>query len=218
MTVKQGLFIAFEGVDYSGKSTACKSFCEALRTTGARVLQTREVGGTVFAERARELLLSSPEITPLTQALLISAARSDHLQRVILPSINTGTHVVTDRYHISTSVYQREAPGIDAIIRHGDMGMVPTITFVLDIDYPTFVARSSSRKCDNDYMDVQTEEEFELKRGIYKRAYLRDAHRVALIDASGNEYETLERVIEAYHKLSKVVSVYKSIDILHIPV
>ena len=215
---RQGLFIAFEDVDYSGKSTACKSFCKALRTTGANVLETREVGGTPFAERARALLLASPDIAPLTQALLISAARSDHLLKVILPSINIGTHVVTDRYHISTAVYQQESPSIDAIVRHGDMGIVPNITFILDIDYPTFTARSSKRQSGNDYKDVQTEEEFELKRSIYKAAHLRDTHRIALVDARGNVYETLERVIKAYDYLSGVIKVYKNTEILHMPV
>jgi dTMP kinase len=107
-----GRFITFEGIDGAGKSTHIAALADALRAQGREVTLTREPGGTPLAEKLRELLLHDA-MDPLSEALLMFAARRDHLQRVIEPALAKGHVVLCDRFTDATFAYQGFGRGFD---------------------------------------------------------------------------------------------------------
>ncbi|MGV3571128.1 MAG: dTMP kinase [Ramlibacter sp.] len=107
-----GLFISFEGIDGAGKSTHLAALADALRGAGRTVVLTREPGGTPLAEKLRALALNDP-MDPLTEALLMFAARRDHLQQVIEPALARGDAVLCDRFTDATFAYQGAGRGFD---------------------------------------------------------------------------------------------------------
>ena len=110
--VNPGLFITFEGIDGAGKSTHIARLADAFRAQGRTVTLTREPGGTPLAEKLRVLLLSD-EMDPLCEALLMFAARRDHLQQVIEPALASGAVVLCDRFTDATVAYQGFGRGFD---------------------------------------------------------------------------------------------------------
>lgn len=108
----KGKFIVFEGVDGTGKSTLSKYAAEYLNSSmGLKTILTREIGGTPLGEQIREILLSESSADfddKTTSLMLISAARADHIHRVIAPALENGINVVCDRYYFSTCVYQSQ--------------------------------------------------------------------------------------------------------------
>jgi dTMP kinase len=108
-----GRFVTFEGIDGAGKSTHLATAADWWRARGDEVVLTREPGGTALAERLRELLLGVP-MDGLTEALLVFAARRDHLQRVIEPALARGAVVLCDRFTDATFAYQGAGRGMDA--------------------------------------------------------------------------------------------------------
>jgi dTMP kinase len=107
-----GLFITFEGIDGAGKSTHIAGLADAFRAAGRAVTLTREPGGTPLAEKLRDLVLSDP-MDPLCEALLMFAARRDHLQQVIEPALARGDVVLCDRFTDATFAYQGSGRGFD---------------------------------------------------------------------------------------------------------
>ena len=107
-----GLFISFEGIDGAGKSTHIEGLAAAFRAQGRAVTLTREPGGTPLAEKLRTLVLNDP-MDALTEALLIFAARRDHLQQVIEPALARGDVVLCDRFTDATFAYQGGGRGFD---------------------------------------------------------------------------------------------------------
>ena len=108
----QGLFITFEGIDGAGKSTHIEALAAALRAAGRTVVLTREPGGTPLAEKLRALALNEP-MDALTEALLMFAARRDHLLQVIEPALARGDAVLCDRFTDATFAYQGGGRGFD---------------------------------------------------------------------------------------------------------
>ena len=106
-----GRFITFEGIDGAGKSTHIEALAQRLRAAGATVHCTREPGGTELAESVRELLLHAPMDT-LTEALLVFAARRDHLQQLIEPALDRGETVLCDRFTDASFAYQGGGRGL----------------------------------------------------------------------------------------------------------
>ena len=111
----QGLFISFEGIDGAGKSTHIDALAAALRARGRSVVLTREPGGTPLAEKLRALALNDP-MDPLTEALLMFAARRDHLLQVIEPALARGDAVLCDRFTDATFAYQGAGRGFDRAV------------------------------------------------------------------------------------------------------
>lgn len=107
-----GLFISFEGIDGAGKSTHIDALAQAFRTQGRAVTLTREPGGTPLAEKLRALVLNDP-MDAMTEALLVFAARRDHLQQVIEPALARGDVVLCDRFTDATFAYQGGGRGFD---------------------------------------------------------------------------------------------------------
>ncbi|GAA6141056.1 dTMP kinase [Hydrogenophaga sp. 5NK40-0174] len=107
-----GLFISFEGIDGAGKSTHISGLADLFRGQGRVVTLTREPGGTELAEKLREMVLNDP-MDPLSEALLMFAARRDHLQQVIQPALERGEVVLCDRFTDATMAYQGYGRGFD---------------------------------------------------------------------------------------------------------
>ena len=108
----QGIFISFEGIDGAGKSSHIQAVADAFRLQGKTVVQTREPGGTGLAEKLRDMVLHAA-MDPLCEALLVFAARRDHLQQVIEPALARGDVVLCDRFTDATFAYQGGGRGFD---------------------------------------------------------------------------------------------------------
>ena len=133
------MFVTFEGVDGSGKSTQAELLRDALAAEGREVVLAREPGGTELGERARELVLNGPEMTPWAEAALFAAARAELVARVILPALDRGADVISDRYVDSSLAYQGIARGIgiDHVLElnlHVVQGLMPDLTVLLLLD------------------------------------------------------------------------------------
>ena len=111
-SLKTGLFISFEGIDGAGKSTHIAALAEAFRAAGRTVTLSREPGGTPLAEKLRTLVLNDA-MDPLTEALLMFAARRDHITNVIAPALQRGEVVLCDRFTAATFAYQGGGRGFD---------------------------------------------------------------------------------------------------------
>src|SRR5215208_2860913 len=140
----RGLFVTFEGIDRSGKTTQAGLLVDAL---GDEALGVREPGGTPAGERVRELLKDpSVSLSPETEALLFAAARSELVANVILPALDTGKVVVSDRFLDSSLAYQGGARGlgiddVERVNRFATRGLKPDLTFLLDLSPDDAAAR-----------------------------------------------------------------------------
>jgi dTMP kinase len=139
------MFVTFEGLDGSGKSTQAALAAASLAEGGREVVATREPGGTALGERVRELLLDGPEMTPWAEASLFAAARAELAERVIRPALARGAIVISDRYLDSSLAYQGVARGL-GIERVVELNaavadLLPDRTFVLLVDEATAAAR-----------------------------------------------------------------------------
>jgi dTMP kinase len=142
------MFVSFEGVDWSGKSTQAELLAQWLRDEGRTVVSTREPGGTAVAEGVRDLVLHGAEMTPWAEAALYAAARADHAAQVIRPALGRGDDVVCDRYLDSSVAYQGFARGLgEARVRELSLivteGLLPDRTFLVLLDPVEALRRAS---------------------------------------------------------------------------
>jgi dTMP kinase len=133
------VFLTFEGLDGSGKTTQAELLVEALRGDGRDVVLTREPGGTELGEQIRSLLLHSGEVSPWAEAALFAAARAELVEEVIAPALQAGKDVVCDRYIDSSLAYQGMARdlGVDRILElnlQATRGLLPDRTFLVLVD------------------------------------------------------------------------------------
>ena len=147
----RGLFLSFEGIDGSGKSTQARLLAEALRGRGREVVLTREPGGAPGAEDIRRLLVEGDGArwSPETEILLFNAARRDHLERTILPAMAAGKVVICDRFADSTRVYQgavrAQLRGLVDQLHTLMIGLEPQLTLILDTDPELALRRGLAR-------------------------------------------------------------------------
>ncbi len=147
----KGLFITFEGIDGSGKTTQARLLASYLNTMGHKTLLTREPGGSDGAEEIRRLLVEGDpgRWSPETEILLFTAARRDHLERTIDPMLEDGGNVVSDRFADSTRVYQGVARAdlretVDQL-HNLIIGREPDLTFIIDMDPEIALSRGLAR-------------------------------------------------------------------------
>ena len=149
----RGRFITFEGGEGAGKSTQARRLAERLRVVAPEVIVTREPGGSPGAESIRELLVrgDADRWSPVTETLLVYAARRDHVERVIRPALERGAWVVCDRFADSTRAYQGSAGGaarslIEALERDVLEGLSPDLTLVMDLPVELGLTRADRRQ------------------------------------------------------------------------
>ena len=182
-----GRFITFEGIDGAGKSSHIETLATWLRARGHRVVVTREPGGTALAERLRELVLHAPMDT-LTEALLVFAARRDHLVQLIEPELARGTTVLCDRFTDASFAYQGGGRGFDlevlaALERWVQQGRQPDLTLWFDIAASTAAERRAAARAP-DRFESQDETFFQRATVAYAARAAADPSRFARLDAS----------------------------------
>lgn len=195
-----GIFLSFEGIDGSGKSTQSRALAERLRQRGHEVVLTREPGGSPGAEDIRRLLVEGPpdRWSAETEILLFTAARRDHLERTIHPALARGAVVITDRFADSTRVYQGAAradlrPTVDAL--HDLMiATEPDLTLVMDMEPRAALARGLARQSGEDrFEDMGLGFQQALRAGFHALAE-EYPERVRLVDASASPDEIGDRI------------------------
>jgi len=185
-----GLFVTFEGGEGSGKSTQIARLAARLRALGADPLVTREPGGTPLAEGIRTLLLDPKhEPPPISEALLMVAARADLVATVLRPALAAGRPVLCDRYTDSTLAYQGGGRGLDARMLEGwnaaaTGGLVPDLTFLFDLDPQVGLARREAAGLQANRLDRETQEFHRRVRERYLELAAREAERWRVLDAT----------------------------------
>lgn len=187
---RKGLFLTFEGPDGSGKSTAAKYLVDKLKSKDFDVYYTREPGGTLVAEKIRDIILSKKideEISPMTELLLFAAARAQHIEKVIKPKMDQGTIVVSDRFSDSSFAYQGLGRGfIREVLALEDMvhqGFEPDYTLFFDVTLEESIRRISLRPEASNRLD---DEGIIFKSKVYEGYTIRfeqNQHRMYKIDA-----------------------------------
>ena len=196
-----GKFITFEGVDGAGKSTHLAWFADALRQRGLDVVITREPGGTPLGEQLRKILLNQP-MSSGTEALLMFAARLEHIEQVIKPALRAGKWVISDRFSDASFAYQGGGRGLDwdklnQLEQWVHPDLQPDLTLFFDV--PVEVARQ--RLANNVSLDRFEQEQadfFERVRAGYHKRVQQNPHRYVVIDAA----QTLD---EVKHKLEEII-------------
>jgi dTMP kinase len=187
----RGTFITLEGGEGSGKSTQAKRLAEFLRGWGHEVVLTREVGGCPSAEDIRELWLGAGEghWDALTELLLISAARREHLVKVIWPALERGAWVVCDRFVDSTRAYQGAGLGMGVeVIDHFTQNIAPNfepdVTLLLDLPVDVGLARMAARRGPDDRYQQKPVAFHQTLRDAYLALAKKYSQRFRVIDAS----------------------------------
>ena len=188
-TPARGRFISFEGIDGAGKSTHLARFVTELRQrlAGTQIILTREPGGTPLGERLRDLLLTEP-MHPDTEALLMFAARREHVAALIEPALARGDWVVSDRFADATFAYQGAGRGLDIarlnlLERFALDGFQPDLTLLFDLD-PRIAAERRAAARAADRFEAQDLAFFERVRAGYQARVAADPARFLVIDAA----------------------------------
>jgi dTMP kinase len=201
----RGRFITFEGGEGVGKSTQLKRAAAWLQSRGIDVVTTREPGGTPRAERLREVLLerSAEPMPPSCELLLMFAARSTHLENLILPAVERGAWVLCDRFTDATYAYQGGGRGlpeedIDALVAIVHPLLQPDLTILLDAPVEVGMARAAQRNGNSgpDRFETERREFFEGVRTAYLARAASDPQRFRVLDAEG-DVDAVETAIRA---------------------
>jgi dTMP kinase len=203
----RGLFLTFEGMDGSGKTTQIRRLAERLRARGRMVLETVEPGGTAIGRKIRHILLdaASQEISPTAELLLYFASRAQNVDEAILPALARGEIVLADRFTDSTLAYQGCARGLGAemvlaLDRIGCRGLKPDLTLLVDIDVETSLARAHARNRAGASGETRMDEQsLEFHRKVYEAYHAlaaREPQRVRLINGSKSMDEVEQQIWE----------------------
>ena len=195
----KGKFITFEGVDGAGKSTHLAWFADVLRQRGHDVIVTREPGGTPLGEQLREILLNQP-MNIGTEALLMFAARLEHIEQVIKPALHAGKWVISDRFSDASFAYQGGGRGLDwnklsQLEQWVHADLQPDLTLFFDV--PVEIARQ--RLASNVSLDRFEQEQadfFERVRAGYHRRVQQNPQRYVVIEAAQSIENTKQKLEE----------------------
>lgn len=196
----RGRFITLEGGDGTGKSTQVQRLAAALKEKGLTVVTTREPGGSPGAEQIRKLVVEGEggRWNPITETLLVYAARADHVARTIGPALARGEWVISDRFNDSTYAYQGAGRGVEReTIRRIDAAVLddfkPDMTLILDLPVEVGLARAgararAARSTENRFENMGSDFQEQMRKTFLDIAR-RNPDRCRLIDASGSEDE-----------------------------
>jgi dTMP kinase len=199
-----GRFITVEGIDGAGKSSHLEFLASAIRARGAEVVVTREPGGTALGEKLRELVLHEP-MEGTTEALVMFAARREHLVRVIEPALARGAWVLSDRFSDATYAYQCGGRGLDRAVFDVLEKLVhpnrsPDATFLFDLDPSVAAARQRAQSRDPDKFEREAEDFFRRVRDAYLERARQQPARVHVVDASGTLEDVRARLARAFER------------------
>jgi dTMP kinase len=200
-----GLFITFEGMDGSGKTTQMHRLAARLRALGRTVLETAEPGGTPIGTKIRRILLdaANQELSPTTEVLLYFASRSQNVDEWIASALNRGEIVLADRFTDSSLVYQGcgRNLGVDTILeleRIACRGLKPRLTLLVDIDAETSLARARARNLAQPHCETRMDDQsLEFHRKVYEAYHAlaaREPGRVKLVDGRA-DVDAIERQV-----------------------
>jgi dTMP kinase len=202
---RRGVFITFEGMDGSGKSTQLRRLAERLRGMGRAVLETAEPGGTAIGRKIRQILLDAAnhELSPTAELLLYFASRAQNVEETIRPALDRGEIVLADRFTDSTLAYQGcgrglGAEAVRALDRVACRGLRPDLTLLLDIGPETSLARARARNIAETSAETRMDEQSaEFHRKVYE-AYqalaASEPERIRRIPAAG-AVDEVERAV-----------------------
>lgn len=194
----KGEFITVEGADGSGKTTHLDFIERWLTGRRASVVRTREPGGTALGELLRKILLNNNDAVPISdrcELMLIFAARTQHLDEVIVPALAAGKWVLCDRFTDATYAYQGGGRGIDgativALERWVQGNLQPDLTVVLDVPVEVGATRTRQRGGARDRFEQQAREFKQAVRRVYRERAARFERRIKLVDSN----QTVEQV------------------------
>lgn len=204
---KKGVFISFEGIEGTGKSTQARLLSEYLTKKGLKTVLTEEPGGAPISLQIRKVLLSTKhkEMDYLTELLLYNAARIQHIKEKIIPAINGGRIVITDRFSDSTVAYQGYGRGIslkliDSLDRIATGRMRPDLTILLDLDVETGLMRNKKIN-KRDRLELEDVKFHKRVRKGYLRLAAMEPERIKLIKASKGIEEIHREVLRIVEKV-----------------
>ena len=202
------MFISFEGLDGSGKTTQIELFAAYLRAEGYDVVVTREPGGTAIGDQIRDVLhsLKNEAMHPRTELLLYNASRAQLVEEYIRPKLEAGTIVICDRFADSTLAYQGYGHGLDLdmlqmILDFTTGGLKPDCTIYLDISAEAGLKRREEAAAAGEEwtrMDAQTLAFHRRVGNGYRQLIAQDQDRWLVIDALGSEKEIQHRIMKAF--------------------
>lgn len=203
-----GLFISFEGIDGAGKSSHIEGLAKAFKAQGRAVTLTREPGGTPLAEKLRAIVLNDP-MDAMTEALLVFAARRDHLQQVIEPALARGDVVISDRFSDATFAYQGGGRGFDLGVLStleqwvqggrglaGDLIRQPDMTVWFDLSPEVAAERLSTARVP-DKFEAQPIEFFRLVAQGYSDRAAQAPNRFVRIEAAQSRHKVWQQITSA---------------------
>jgi dTMP kinase len=197
------MFVTFEGVDWSGKSTQAQLLAAWLREQGRTVQTSREPGGTPVGEAVRALVLHGEEMTPWTEAALYAAARAENAERIIRPALERGEDVVCDRYLDSSVAYQGAGRGLgEERVRELSLtvtrGLLPDRTFLVLLDPEQAQRRAGGNR---DRIEREGGEFMRLVDAAYRALAAREPQRIVAVDGDREAEEIAEEVRERVRQL-----------------
>jgi len=199
--MSRGRFISFEGVDGAGKSTQVDALARTLAARARAALRTREPGGTPLGEALRSLALGQ-DMAPMTETLLMFAARCEHVRQVIAPALAAGQWVLCDRFADASYAYQGAGRGVpiaclDTLSGWVQAGIAPDLTILVDLD-PAEARRRRASARPADRFEQESLDFFERVRAAYRERAAQDPQRFLVVDgaaAAGVQSQAiLERV------------------------
>ena len=209
MYKKKSLFVTFEGIEGSGKSYQCRKLYKNLKRMRIPVLLTREPGGTIGAEKIREVILkdyfhpdSREKFNRYTDTLLYLAARNEHIQNKIRPAISKKKNIICDRFVDSTLAYQVYGKGVNKSLVNSVhkyiLGSIkPDLTFILKVNISKALQRLKKRKKKNRY-DKFSKNFYIKVQNAFIRIAKENKRRYLILDNSEDSHETEESILKKF--------------------
>ncbi len=207
---QKGLFITFEGIDGCGKSTQLKLTSNYLKKLGLRPEILREPGSTILSEKIRSILLNKNiKINPISELMLYVAARAELVENTIGPALDKGKIILCDRFYDSTTAYQGFGRGLDIkVINKMNRLAVgkykPNLTFIVDIDYPTSLARMKKMNKVADRLESESKAFFARVRNGFIDISRQNKKRVVLLNGKKPIEKIFDEVKDCLNRKLKI--------------